>query len=77
MFKCKILWKVAPDKLEWQNKSFADKMKALEFCRIHSDKVFGVNDVTFPYVPACLSINGEFIVEHVNHFQIIQALGGI
>ena len=77
MIKVKILWKVKPDKLEWQNKSFKDKMAALQFCIVHKNSVFGVNDVRFKFVPACISINGEYVVEPVHNYEIARALGGI
>lgn len=62
-FKVSIMYGEDLYKANWQDKSFADEMTALQFVRMHADKVWGVNGNIFGNSARVLT-----------HFEIMDAL---
>ena len=63
---CKVSIMYGEDlyKATWQNKSFADEMAALQFVRMHAEKVWGINGNIF------LGNSARILT----HFEIMDAL---
>ncbi len=63
MVKVKVLWGNDLYNSTWQDKSFKDEMAALQFLRMHTDKIYGVNSTMF-----------HSGIASITHFELMDAI---